>query len=74
MVCVHVYLCVCVCVCTHICTQVGTHRDQKRVSDPSKLGLQVFVSNWTEVLKTKLQFLTREPSLHPEGIYSKSNN
>lgn len=65
MVSVCVY--VCVCMCMHLCVYVylhmhtfkWVHRDQKGVSNPPKLELQLFVSSLTGVLETKFQFFGR---------------
>lgn len=63
----HVYMCVCVWVCTLAC---GTHRSQKRGSDPLVLELRkahekVDVGNWTKVLcKNSTCFQLLRPSCH----------
>ena len=53
-------MCVCVSLCVHVCA--GTHRSQKRVSDPLELELKEAVSHQILVLGTKLWASTRTAS------------
>lgn len=53
-------MCFCMLVC-HMC--VGAHGSQKRVHDPLELQLQVGLSHWIWLLRTKFESSTRAASI-----------